>query len=172
MDDGSKAIGLSNEERHNANQWLIGFLQQTLTEGREDIKRLRIKLAVTYWVLIVLSIIMFCVGIGLISVPLVKELRSVESNLNIWHSAFSAGVGLIDLTGLFLFRPIERIHRLMGDMSQLTVAIQSFQDQVALRLMASDAGDRDTMGAAAEEINSAAKASILSIEKYFESKKN
>jgi len=81
----------------------------------------------------------------------------------------SAGFGITDLAALFLFKPLERIHKIMGDMSQIVIALNSFQTQVGLRLMQMDATDRQSMGQAAEFINAAAKDSIVLVQQYFES---
>jgi len=81
------------------------------------------------------------------------------------------GLGIIDLTTLFLFKPIKRIHNLMGDMTQITIEVNGYQTQVSLRLLEADRNDRNTFGIAAESIKATAKSSIETIEKYFESKK-
>jgi hypothetical protein len=81
----------------------------------------------------------------------------------------AAGFGLADLTALFLFKPIERIHRLMGDMSQITLALTSFQTQVELRLIQMDASNRSSVGDTAQAIAEVAPAAIKLIQDYFES---
>jgi hypothetical protein len=56
----------------------------------------------------------------------------------------------------------------MGDMSQIIVSINSFQSQVALRLLEMDVEDRATIGTAAIRIGEAAKESIKLVQDYFE----
>ena len=159
---------MSEEERKGANQWLVEYLQGTLDNASHEVGELRTKLAFTYWVMIGLSIIMFFAGIVLLSVPAVAAYRGEIGEL---QSLIAAGFGISDLAALFLFRPLERIHGLMGDMGQITLAINSFQNQVALRLLETDGERRETMGVAAEHINAAAKESILLIQNYFEARR-
>ena len=158
----------SEEERKDANQWLIKYLQSTLDNASREVGELRTKLAFTYWVVIGLSIVMFFAGIVLLSVPAVAAYRGQIAEI---QSLIAAGFGISDLAALFLFRPLERIHGLMGDMGQITLAINSFQNQVALRLLETDGERRETMGVAAEHINAAAKESILLIQNYFEARR-
>lgn len=154
--------------RQNANKYLIDFLKKTMEEGKREVVGLRAKLGHTYWLLVILSIIMFFLGIALLSVPLFAAFKGEISELK---SLIAAGFGIADLASLFLFRPIERIHKLMGDMSQITLAINSFQSQEALILLEMDITKRETMGKAAERIKEAAKESIGLVQTYFEETK-
>lgn len=162
----ASAITMDEEQRKKANDYIIKFLQGTMTEGKVDLRSLRLKLTVTYWVIIVLSILMFIAGLILISVPFIAALDKSGNEL---QSVISGGFGITDLTALFLFKPIERIHKLMGDMSQIVIALDSFQTQLALRLMQMDGNDRTSMGQTADFVNVAAKDSIKVIQDYFES---
>jgi hypothetical protein len=110
---------------------------------------------------------MFALGIVLISVPVFAAFRGQISEL---QSLISAGFGIADLAALFLFRPLERIHGLMGDMSQIILALNGYQTQVGLRLMEMNAAERQTLGRAAEYISTAAKDSIKLVQDYFEAK--
>jgi hypothetical protein len=76
--------------------------------------------------------VMFALGIVLISVPVVCAFREDISKLK---SFIAAGFGIADLEALFLFRPLERICGLMGDMSQIILPLNSFQTQVGMPLM-------------------------------------
>jgi hypothetical protein len=156
---------LTDKQIADANNFIVQHLQNTMNDGRGTLSGLGQKLSITYWVVIVLSVIMFFVGIVLISVPAIAAFRGQITEL---QSLVAAGFGLADLAGLFLLRPIERIHGMMGDMSQIVVALNNFQAQVGLRLMQLDAKDRPTVGTAAEMIDKAAKDSVEQIQKYFE----
>jgi len=156
------------ETSKRSNQWLVFYLHTILEDSRKDVNHLRTKLAITYWIVVLLSIIMFALGIALLGAP---AIAAYKGDIALLESLTSAGFGVADLTALFMFKPIERIHGLMGDMSQITVAINSFQDQVALRLMEMDASKRESMGKAAEEIKGATRASLELIEIYFEGKR-
>ena len=158
---------MTDEERKKANDFIVRYLQSMMAGNRDELGGLRRKLSATYWVIILLSGVMFALGIVLISVPAIAALRGRISEL---HSLIAAGFGIADLAALFLFRPLERIHGLMGDMSQIILALNSFQTQVGLRLMEMNAADRQTMGRAAEHICTAAKDSIKLVQDYFEAK--
>ncbi len=158
---------MKEEERKRANETLVKYLEDTLNIAKGEVVELENKLAYTYWVIVVLSIIMFIVGIVLISVPAVAAFRGSIGEL---QSIIAAGFGFADLAALFLFRPISRIHKLMGDMSQIIMAINSYQTQVALRLLEMDSNKRETIGKTAEHVKDATKGSIKLIQEYFESK--
>lgn len=158
---------LSEAERGSANKSLVSHLDKILDGEREELHALRYKLAVTYWVIVVLSIIMFVVGIALLGVPVVKGYGNASGEM--WQSLISGGLGVADLAALFLFKPMERIHRLMGDMGQITVALNSFQIHTALRLLQMDSTRRDSVGEAAQSIGDFGERVIKTIQKYFES---
>jgi len=158
-------LTIEADQRKKANEFIIKHLQGSMSDGKSDLKGLRRKLALTYWVIITLSVVMFCVGIVLLSVPFLSAFGGKVKEL---ESLIAAGFGLADLVSLFLFKPLERIHKIMGDMSQIVIALNSFQTQLGLRLMQMDATDRNSMGTTAEHINSAAKESIKIIQDYFE----
>ena len=161
---------MSEEERTGANQRLWAYLESTLSEGRTEVTRLRNGLNVSYWALVILSVIMFGVGIGLLIVPIYLGVRN-PSGEELGASGITGGLGIVDLVALFLLRPIQRIQGLMGDMSQITLAINSYQTQVGLRLLQTDADDRGTMGKAADDIKEASRNSIDLIQVYFEARK-
>lgn len=164
-DDAQQANVLDAQERGQANQWLVHFMQGTLEDCRGQVDKLQRKLSWTYWVIVGLSILMFCVGLGLIIAAAVKGFRSREFNS---QTLSIGGLGLADLAGLYLFRPVEQIRKIMADMSQITVAINSHQTQISLRLLETDSELRATMGEAAEHIKKAAKDSLKNIQTYFE----
>jgi len=169
MDD-DKALArviMNTEERKKANEYLWLFVQSTMNVGTAELKGLRVKLSITYWVIISLSVVTFIIGAMLLSVPVVGVFRN---DIDLLKSITAAGFGIMDLAGLFLFRPIERIHGIMGDMSQITLALNSFQTQVGLRLMEMDVTDRPTIGITAEFIGKAAEGSIKLVQDYCQDK--
>ena len=154
-----------HEQRKKANQKGFENLHAVMRDSRRELTLLRMRLALTYWVVVILSVVMFVLGIVLLSVPAILVMQGRTADL---QAFVAAGFGLADLTALFLFRPIERIHRLMGDMSQITLALTSFQTQVELRLIQMDASNRASVGQAAEAVAQIAPATIKLIEDYFE----
>jgi hypothetical protein len=155
-----------HEQRKKANDKSFENLHAVMRDSRRELTLLRMRLALTYWVVVILSVIMFALGIVLLSVPAVMALQGRTAEL---QAIIAAGFGLADLTALFLFKPIERIHRLMGDMSQITLALTSFQTQVELRLIQMDASNRSSVGDTAQAIAEVAPAAIKLIQDYFES---
>ncbi len=154
-----------HEQRKKANQKSFENLHTVMRDSRRELNMLRVRLALTYWIVVALSMIMFMLGIVLLSVPAVLALEGHTAEM---QAFIAAGFGLADLTALFLFRPIERIHRLMGDMSQITLALTSFQTQVELRLIQMDASSRSSVGQTAEAIAAVAPSTIKLIQDYFE----
>lgn len=154
------------------NQGLMTQLGGTLKAGAEAIVELRRMLKITYWVVIVLSIIMFLIGVVLLSVPVThgfQQLRAGTFKGENWTlSIVSGGLGIVDFVTLFFFRPVDRIRRLMGDFSQLTVILNTYQTCVGLRLLESKLDDRSTVGEAAVHVNAAAKDCLELIDDYFE----
>lgn len=153
-------------DQHNLD--LATELQAALQENKRDVKRLRRKLTVTFWVIIVLSCLIFALGILLLSVPVISAYKGEIDKLK---SIIAAGFGIADLVGLVLYGPIEKIHKLMGDMSQLILALNSNQTQVSLRLLEMDVLNRPSIGIAADKIGLAAENSIKVIQEYFENSK-
>lgn len=150
----------------NANYIISDNLQGLMDETGEEFRRLRLKLNITYWIIISLAIVMFVLGIVLLLVPLIAAFNHEIDKL---QSIISAGFGLADLAALFLYGPIEKIHKNMGDMSQIFLALNSYRSQVDLRLMEMDVtNNRSSIGSAADKINSAAESSIKLIQDYFE----
>ena len=163
---GNKEL-MTEDERKAANEFIVEFLKGMMNDGKKELGGLRFKLSVTYWVIILLSIIMFAMGIVLLSVPAIAGIQGKTGDV---HSLITAGFGIADLAALFLFRPIERIHKIMGDMTQIILALNSYQAQVGLRLMELDATDRPSMGKTALNISAAAKDSIKLVQEYFEAR--
>lgn len=157
---------VTDKEEHDFNHRLMEFLQKTLDEGNRALAGLWNQLTITYWLIVCASICTFLAGIVLISVPAINAL-SKDQSLE-WHHLFASGFGVADLAVLFLFRPIERMQELMGNMGQIKLVINNFQDQVALRLLETNLRESETLGKAAEHINEAARDSIVLIQDYFE----
>lgn len=160
---------MNSDETQKANNFIVDYLQGSLHTGSHDFKQLQAKLDLTYLVILILSILMFLVGLVLLSVPVVAAFRPEVGRL---EALASAGFGIVDLTTLFLFKPIERIHKMMGDFSQIMLAINCYQTQAALRLLELDIKDRTTIGKSAEYIQDAAQNSVQLIQKYFEAPDN
>ncbi len=147
------------------NKDLADQLQSALVDNEKDIKKLRRKLSITFWVIISLSIIMFALGMLLLTVPVIAALGGQIDKLK---SLIAAGFGIADLAGLFLFGPLEKIQKLMGDMSQLILILNSNQTQVSLRLMEMNIDDRPSIGISADKIGLASESNIKLIQEYFE----
>ena len=173
---------VSPQEAQNLNMALIQHMLTVLEDGRQQATNLYNRLRWTYWIIIVLATLMFLVGLTLISVPLwgpftawyVAASKSndttdaVDIAKDLWPTLIPAGVGALTFIGLFLFNPIARVQKLMGDMSQLIMMLNSFHIRVALRLVEIDSDDRQTIGAASEHVAEVAKSTLDWVETLFE----
>ncbi len=157
---------VSKAETRKANKDLMDYMLSILQDGRKESAELQQKLKRTYWVIVLLSTLMFLVGLALISTPLWTPF--VDNAPSFQFILTSVGIGIAELFGLYLFNPLARIQKLMGDMSQLTVALDSFTLQVALRLLEADIDERKTVGVAATNIETAASAVLGLVEAHFE----
>lgn len=157
--------GMTVQEIKSRNAWLADYLEGILQDGATEVKGLRRRLTISYWVVIVLSVVLFIIGVVLLSVPALAAFRGDVSELN---AVIAGGFGLADLAALFLFRPIKQVRQIMGDLGQITVAVNAYQTQVALHLLAMDANDKPTIIKAAEFVNEAATSVIRLIQEYFE----
>ena len=156
-------------DREAMNSKLLKFLEDTMQNGKSEVEKLRSKLAISYYVLLVLSIVMFGVGIALLSVSVYASIGSPSGN-DLRAAGITGGLGIVDLVSLFILRPVQRIQGLMGDMSQITLAINSYQTQLGLRLLEANSDEPATLGEAATHINKAAQESINLIQLYFEAR--
>jgi hypothetical protein len=156
---------VSRDERQRTNDFILAHLQTTMRDGHTALLDLEKRLRLTYNVIIGLSVVMFTVGIALIAAPVYAGLTGQDG---IAKPLLAGGLGIADLTALYLFRPIDRIHALMGDMSQVTIALNAYQAQVGLHLLEMRADEADTVGAAADDIRAASQVSIRLVEEYFE----
>jgi hypothetical protein len=154
-----------------ANDWLIRYVADVLRDSRSEVARLQRRLRFSYAVVVALSVVMFVVGVALLCIPARAALAPLEAGAGEpWRSLVAGGFGLADLAALFLFRPLDRIHALMGDMGQITLAVTSYQQQAALRLLEADATDRASLGRAAGHLREATTESLDLIQRYFESR--
>ncbi len=167
MANGNQAlsIAMTDEDIRNANKDLIDYQESIVDGNKTGLWKLQKKLSITYWVIIALSVIMFLIGIALLMVPVIT---AIKGQMEVYKSLVSGGFGIADLAALFFFRPLERIHKLMGDMSQIFLALSSYQTQLGLRLLQMDIKVRATIGDASDKIAKAAEDSIKNIENYFE----
>jgi len=156
---------LTDKGRRPANKSSNAFLNDAVRQGKQGLVDLRRKLSFTYWVILGLSAVMFFLGVIMLSVPVAAAWKG---NIDLLTSLTAAGFGIADMGALYLFRPIERIQALMGDMSQITMVINSFQTQVSLRLEEMDETDPRSISRAARYIQQLSEASARQVETYFE----
>lgn len=156
----------STDEIKAANDFLDDYLRKTLTASSTEIAGLRDRLNVLFWGMLILTVIMFAVGLILIAEPFIRggELN-ISKSPEFWVQPV---VGGADLILLFLARPIDRLRKLMGDTSQITIALNSHRQSVALVLIAMDINDKRTVSEAAEKISALAAKTMTSIRQYFE----
>lgn len=149
-------------------QLLFGAL--SIKEATDkSLRSMKKKLAISYWFVIGLSVITFIMGIVLLSVP---AAAAFSGNIDKVKALVAAGFGIADLAGVLLFRPVARIRDIMCDMSQITLALDSFKSQTHLRLLEMDYTSRLSISKTAADINEAATNSIVLIQNYCETKKS
>ena len=148
-----------------ANVFLIDYMESVLMDGRAKVGDIWYKFNYTYWIIVILSICMFMVGIALLSLSAWLLINDKTESLN-WLAM--AGLGMVDIITLLLFKPVNRLQDLMGDMGQMTITLNGYQTQKALILLGSDIKERATLAQAAANIGDVSQRSISLIETYFE----
>lgn len=148
------------------NKGIIIDLNESVITYKCDIMRLKRKLSWAYWAIIIFSSLTFFTGLLLLLVPAIAAFRGEAETLT---SLVTGGFGIADLVALFIYRPFERIHQIMGDMSQIILVLNSYEYQVGLTLVEMDINDKLSIAAAADKIGSVASTKIAAVEKYFES---
>lgn len=159
-------VAFSEGDAARANHELVEHMKCVLNGSLGAATELRQKLQWTYWIVVTLTVLMFGVGLMLISTPLWALFGVKAPDLNVMLAA--VGVGFLDFVALFLYGPINRIKKLMGDISQLTVSFDSFQVQVAMLLFAADSRNRESLVETQVQIGAAAQKVLGLIEQYYE----
>jgi hypothetical protein len=156
---------LTEEEIKESNQFYSEKLKNISDENLKGIEYVRNQIKHVFQITLVLYIALFILGISLLSVPL---FAAFNGNISIYNSIIGGTLGITDIAIVLAFKPVERIHDLMGDMSQISMAINSYQQQVALRIIQFDSKDRTSIDHAAEEINRATRETLEMIQTYVE----
>ncbi|MCE5214854.1 MAG: hypothetical protein LLF83_09070 [Methanobacterium sp.] len=160
--------GLTEEKIIDKNKdLLIKFdndVNKSYDENEKLFMQLKKKMNTSYNITIILYISMFILGVVLLLIPILAALFGVAS----LNSLFSGTLGIADLVVLLLFRPVEKIHNNMSDLSQLSIIINSYQQQLSLRLLELDINNRDSLGNTASNINMTTTNIVKLIQKYTE----
>jgi hypothetical protein len=158
---------MSPASAQQANADLIAYMMAALDEGRAQSAALYGRLNWTYWLLVIMAVIIFGVGVALLSSPLWLPATVHTGGFDWFALVFPPTLGIANLLGLYLYKPVRRINMLMGTMTQLIVVLNQYQIRVALRIVECDIADRPTIGAAAEDLRTIAAYSLGAIEHYF-----
>lgn len=142
-------------------------MQETFEHNLILFKGLTRKINNNYYITVTLYILTFIFGLALLSIPIAAAYLGGISTMN---AAIGALAGIVDIAVVLLFKPVERIHELMADFSQITVITSSYQEQVGLRLLELDVKNRSSLGVAADQINQATKDAVSLIQDYCEAK--
>ena len=159
---------MGDAERDKENLEAIRQLQNIVRDGRRTFETLENRLELAYFVVLGISVGTFLIGVALIATSIYE---AVWGGGNVDQSLVSGGLGIADIAALFLFRPGERVQALMGDMSQLAMALNGYLAQTNLRLIQMRVNDPATVGIAADEIRRATDTSVRLVQDYFETKK-
>ena len=150
----TKALAAPTQPTTN---WMVAELQSTLEEGKRDVVAVRRRLKITYAVIVVFSVGLFLLGLALVAFPARAFYRGDIEELTFGALAASGAV----LLGLLLyFRPLDRLQALVADSTYVTLVKDSFQYQVALRLIALDTDDAASVERAAAYVGEAAQGSM------------
>ncbi len=140
-----------------SNGWLVSELRTTLEEGKRDVNSVRRRLRATYAVIVVFSAGLFLLGMALVGYPARAFYRGDIEELTF---GALAGAGAVLLALLLYFRPLDRLQALVADSTYVALVKDSFQYQVALRLIALDTDDAESVERAAAYIGEAAQGSM------------
>lgn len=154
--------------RVKENQWFGDFLKKTLEDGCGKLKELQNSLKWKDSALTWLNIIMFLVGILLTTIPLFSYILQGEIEQ---QNLISGGLGAAELVALWMINPIKRTHKYMGDYAEISIAINSFVNQIACIIIATDIRDeykKESFTEAVEMIRETTKETMSLVQKYFE----
>jgi hypothetical protein len=152
------------------NNSLMNQLFLSIKEHYKVLRDLRTKVRLIFWTTLILYTVLFLIGIGLISIPIYA---AYKGDISVYYSIIGGTFGITEIVALLMLKPVERIHNLMGDMSQITMALNSYQNQVALRILELGVNfdDEAAIDRAAEKISLATEENIKLIQKYVENQK-
>lgn len=156
------------EFRAKENQWFVDFLKKTLEDGCGKLKELQNSLKWKDAVLTWLNIIMFSIGILLTTIPIITFILQGEIQD---QSLLSGGLGAVELVTLWHINPIKRTHKYMGDYAEISIAINSFVNQIACIIIATDIRDeykKESFNEAVESIRETTRETMSLVQKYFE----
>lgn len=160
---------LTSSQSADANKELVDYMNLILQDGRAEMQRLNERLGKSYWILVSLVVVLFVLGLVLILAPAWLTSVPGSQELTDWVAiVLPVTLGIADLLALYFYKPVERINRLMGDMSQLIVILGSNNIRIALLLVEADSRDRPSIGRAAESVKEISDHSVHLIQKFFE----
>ncbi len=173
MSTNATPINISQGVIDEENEELLRYLKKVRKDGSLSVQKLRKKLSYSYWILIVMSTLLFLLGMALMISSTVIFFQEAEAGKEV-SNTFSkglttGGMGIVDLAMLFLMKPFSRIQKLMGEMGQITLLINSYRQQVGLILLGINI--KEDPASVQEAINSIQKAvstTVSAIEQYFE----
>jgi hypothetical protein len=151
-----------------ANGRLLAYMMAVLEDGRFQSAALYGRLRWSYWLLVSLTVVVFCVGLALLASPLwLPRAVGADSTIGWYALVLPPALGIANLLGLYLYQPMRRINTLMGTMTQLIVVLNQYHIRVALHLVEARLEDRPTLGVAADSIRTVASYSLNAIQNYF-----
>ena len=157
VDQKSAAIKAAPPAGPARNGWLVTELRNTLKDGKRDVASVRLRLRVTYAIVVLFSAGLFTLGMALVGFPALAFHRQ-----ELDETAFGAlaAAGAVVLALLLYFRPLDRLQALVADSTYVALVKDSFQYQVTLRLIALDTDDAASVERAAQYVGEAAQASM------------
>ena len=119
--------------------------------NEEDLFGFRRRFTFIFWLVISITIILFILSVTLLLIPVLGFTGRIPP-VSEWQNVISAASGLLVLFALFRFRPYEKIHKLTGDMSQITLVFNNYQTQVKFQLSRTDAELSDNINEVCDKL--------------------
>jgi hypothetical protein len=158
------AVLMRDDKKNAANNNLIKDIIELMDRRMNLTRRLHRFIEGTFSGIQAMTIIAYVLGIFLI-VSSVLYYFLTEQRLDVFgFTALGAG----EMTAIFLYQPVQRVQNALGDFSQHTVVLHSWNTQVALRMLIMDINDKDDVNKACEHIREITREYAETIEKLIE----
>lgn len=154
-------------------EWNDGALitiKNVTEENKILFSDMRTKISNTFKITVGLYIALFILGFLLLSVPI---WYAYTGQIAVYNSIITGTLGITNLVVLFLFKPVERIHDLMSDLSQITLLLNNYRQQEALILYQFNSqldSQKKSASETVQNIREAASNSVNLLEQYCEMK--
>jgi hypothetical protein len=155
---------MNENERKTANNDLVGDIIELMERRMSLTRKLHNYIEGTFSGIQAMTGIAYALGIFLI-VSSVLYYFLTEQRLDVF--GFTA-LGTGEMVTIFLYQPMQRVQNALGDFSQHTVILHSWNTQVALKMLHMKIDDVDSANKACEYIRDITREYAETIEKLTE----